>query len=189
MKNLFKKLLALTLILSMGIASTPSFATENNDLIPTYNSIEEWEESGDTYERVRIQNNKNRYLGGYTEYKYVSSKFNDDTRVGYHPDFSGWNYWDGYYFSTSSKTSFSPSISFAWGKVSVGVSVAKSSKGSGTYKKADGNRRSRPWVRADITTKIYDIYIYDDYGKLLSINREGRKVATSSDVQIFIDHQ
>ena len=162
------------------------------DAIPVYNSLEEWEKSGDNSELVRVKNTSNpyaRYLGGYTEYKLVDTKNDNDERVGYHPDFPNWEYWDGYYFSTKSKTSFSPSVSLTWGTVSVGISVASGAKSSGTFKKADGSRRSRPWVRADITTKIYDMYIYNEFGQLLTVSKGGHRVSTSSDIQIFIDHR
>lgn len=44
------------------------------------------------------------------------------------------------------------------------------------------------WVRADIKTKLYNVYVYDDSGELLYSWKESYKVATSSDVQIFIDY-
>ncbi len=163
-----------------------------NEAIPVYDSIEEWEQSGDTSEIVRVKNDSNpyaRYLGGYTEYKYVETKKDNDVRVGYHPDFPNWSYWDAYYFSTKSKTSFSPSISLNWGVASVSLSVASGASSSGTVKYADGSRRSRPWVRADITTKIYDKYIYNDFGQLLTVSKKSHLVSTASDIQIFIDHK
>ena len=164
----------------------------NTDSIPVYESEEAWDASGDNSEIVLVKNNNNngaRYQGGYTKYEYVTTKKANDVRVGYHPDFKTWGYWDGYYFSTRSKTSFSPSISLTWGRVSVGVSVAAASKSSGTFKKADGSRRSRPWVRADITSKLYNMYIYDDTGKLLSKVNNYPRFSTTSDIQIFIDYK
>lgn len=158
------------------------------DGIPVYSSVEEWEASGDTSDIVRVQNKNARYVGGYAEYRYVDTKYSYNTRVGYHPDFKEWKYSDGYYFSSTSKTTFSPSVSLTWGpKLSVGVSVAKGGT-SGFIRKADGSRKSRPWVRADITTKRYDMYLYDEFGKLDGIYRLVRNISTSSDVQIFIDY-
>lgn len=188
---LSKKILYLLLILGIALATiVPNQVFASDKEIPVYNTIEEWEKSGDTSEIVRINNNsKLRYMGGYSQYKLVETKKNYDIRVGYHPNFPNWGYWDGYYFSTTSKVSFSPSVSLAWGVVSVGVSVAKSTSSSGTFKKADGTKRSRPWVRADITTKIYDQLVYDDFGKLIATNKRVHKVASSSDIQIFIEHR
>lgn len=191
MQSFFKKI-ALLLVLIMCFNLVPNFANASavtSESIPVYSSIEEWELSEDDSEIVRIQNENNRYLGGYTEHRFVESKKANDIRVGYHPDFPNWQYWDGYLFSTSSKRSFSPSVSVQWGVVSVGVSVARSTTSSGTYKAANVNKRSRPWVRADITTKFYDVYIYDDRGKLLQVNKKSYKKSTSSDIQIFIDHK
>ncbi|MGL5382034.1 MAG: hypothetical protein ACRDCC_00920 [Culicoidibacterales bacterium] len=184
MKNI-KKLAIIVSVILVGSTTMPVYA---NETITSYNSIVEWENSGDESEVVRVKNLSNRYLGGYTEYRYVETKRANDIRVGYHPDFPYWNYWDGYYFSTNSKVTFRPSVSLSWGSISVGVSVSKSSN-SGTYKKADGSKRSRPWVRADITTKIYDVYVYDESGRLLAVNKNSYKVSTSSDVQVFIDHR
>ena len=158
------------------------------DGIPIYSSVEEWEASGDTSDVVRIQSKNARYTGGYAEYRYVDTKYSNDTRVGYHPDFKEWKYVDAYYFSSTNKTTFSPSVSLTWGpKLSVGVSVAKSGS-SGFIKNANGSRKSRPWVRADITTKRYDMYLYNEFGKLDGIYRLARNISTSSDVQIFVDH-
>lgn len=157
--------------------------------IAIYNSIEEWESSGDDSNVVRIKNNdKGKYLGGYVDYVYSKTTFDNDVRIGYHPDFSNWAYWDGYYFSTSKTTPLSATVSLNWGRASVSVNVQKSSSSNGTFKKADGTRKSRPWVRADITTKFYDMYIYDDYGKLIQVVRDYQKVIKSSDVNIFIEH-
>lgn len=169
------------------IVQNVSVQTTQNE-VPVYSSIEEWEQSGDTSDVVRIQNHNARYQGGYAEYKYVDTKYSYNTRVGYHPDFKNWIYADGYYFSSSRKVSFSPSVSVSWGStVSVGVSVAKSAS-SGFFRSANGSRKSRPWVRADITTKRYDMYLYDEFGRLDGIYRKAHNVSTSSNVQIFIDH-
>lgn len=201
-KQLVSKIVAMglsVLLLSSNMISVSATETnEKNDSlhfdqstqveIPVYSSIEEWEASGDTSERVRIKNNTNaRYVGGYAEYKYVDTKRANDARVGYHPDFNNWKYVSGYFFSVNKKVTFTPSLSFEWGKVTVSVSV-EAGGGNGFYINADLSRRSRPWVRADITTKRYDMYLYDEFGQLEGIYRLAYKQSTVSDIQIMIDH-
>lgn len=183
-----KILFLLTFIFSIS-SFNYVYAKEYNDTsIPVYNSIKEWENSGNNSNVIRIKNNdKNRYLGGYTDYVYTRTIFNDDVRIGYHPDFPNWAYWDGYYFSTSKTTTLSASVSLSWGIASASVNVQKSSS-NGTFKKADGTRKSRPWVRADLTTKLFDVYIYDEFDNLIQVIRDGYKNTTSSDVNIFIDY-
>lgn len=186
MKKIFTWCIAISLLLS---TATPIFASKSTDLVPVYSSLEEWEASGATSTRVRIQNNTYRTDGGYSEYVFKSSHFYNDQRIGYHPDFSGWDYWSGYYFSTSKTVSLSVGLSLTLGYVTVGISVAASGGNSGTFKLADDTRRSRPWVRADLDVKVYDIYYYDDFGELFFVSTGGFKKITPSDVQIFIEYK
>lgn len=178
------------------IQDVSSQAILDQDEVVVYSSLEEWDASGETPDVVIIQNNATgtgdfnaMYLGGRAEYRYVDTKYSPDTRVGYHPDFPGWNYVDAYWFSSSAKTTYSPSISLTWGaRLTVGLSVAKGG-GTGFVRNANGSRRSRPWVRADITTKRYDMYLYDELGRLTNIYRNNRNVSTTKDIQIFVDYQ
>lgn len=190
MRSTKKILFLLTLIFSINSFNF-IYANEYDDVsIPIYNSVEEWEKSGDDSNIVRIKNNANgRYLGGYIDYVYSKERTDNDVRIGYHPDFSDWAYWDGYYFSTSKTTPLSANVSLNWGIASVSVNVQKSASSSGTFKKADGSRRSRPWVRADVNTKFYDMYVYDDFGKLIQVIDDYHKVIKTSDVNIFIDYK
>ncbi len=178
------------LLFTNGIGISSAGDIVRNEEIPVYSSVEEWQLSEDTAPIVRVYNKNARYQGGYAEYHYVKTLYSNDTRVGYHPDFDTWIYSDGYYFSSSKKSTFKPSFSVSWGSVvSVSISVAKSQDSGGFFRTADGSRRSRPWVRADIQTKVYDMYLYNEFGKLTDIYEEIHKVSTSSDIQIFIDYK
>ncbi|MGL5972297.1 MAG: hypothetical protein ACRCZK_00970 [Oscillospiraceae bacterium] len=186
-------IIALTLAMSFTLLYTPSLALANekiyNSNMAVYQSLEEWETSENTDSGIiRIQNNKSRYQGGYIEYVKSGTRFNNNVRVGYHPSFNSFNYWDGYYFSNKkSNEKFNVSLSASIGLVSVNVLVKKRGN-SGTFKKANGNRRSRPWVRADITTNLYDINYYNEYGRLTNVIKNGYKTTKTSDVQIFIGY-
>lgn len=177
------------LLIFSGVASASSMGKSTD--IPVFDSLEQREALGNTSDvfRIRASHNKGEisplYEGGYFEYKYVRTVHNNNIRLGYHPSFPNWIYSDGYWFSNSKTVSMGFNIGY--GPFSVGV--AASSASSGFFREADGNRRSRPWVRADVATKIYDMYIYDDQGNLLTISREYYKTSTTSDVQIFIDHR
>ena len=188
----FLMLLSIMVLTFFSTTSMVSAAKVNiEDNIPVYASVEEWEASGDESPIVRVKNPYLRYEGGYMEYRYVRTAYSNDTRVGYHPDFDSWRYADGYWFSSSRKTTFTPNVSVSWGdivSVSVGVDIS-SPGGSGYFRQADGSRRSRPWVRADITTRIYDSYLYDEFGRVSHIYRENKKISSASDVQIFIEHR
>lgn len=180
-----------------GVASASNMPKSND--VPVFNSIEEREASGDDSDVFRIKPQsketstsvqgldsgiKPAYQGGYYEYKYVRTAYDYNKNIGYHPSFPNWLYSDGYWFSNSSTVSMSFNIGYGW----FSVGVAASNPSSGFFRDADGKYKSRPYVRADVTTKIYDMYIYDDFGKLISISREYYKTTTTSDVQIFVGY-
>lgn len=208
MKKILKCSIALSMLAILFGSSTLSVkaaevedSTEPNSIsretnqnhIPVYSSLEEWDASGDDSDRVRIKNTRNDdvslfYLGGYSEYIYTGTKYSWNTRIGYHPDFKNWLYVDAYHFSTQ-KRPWSASVNLNWGSVlSVGVSVSKGN-GSGFEIKADSWRKSRPWVRADVKTRRYDMELYDEFGRFVKRYRNARTKSTTSDVQIFVDYR
>lgn len=194
MNILTKKLLSAILSLAIIMVFVPSTkavsSVENTDKIPTYSSVEEWQASGDTSERVRIKkdNNGARWADDYVEYVYVRSVVDKNVRVGYHPQHTDWRYVSGYYFSVTSNITFSASVALSHGPVTVSLSVAKSG-GTGFYINADSSRESRPWVRADFTTKIYDMYVYDEFGVCQLYYKEAHKETTASNTEIFVDYR
>lgn len=130
-----------------------------------------------------------RYEGGHQEYKNIREFKQYGVRVGYHPDFTEWKYSDGYYFSTSKKrftTTFS--IGAQYGYVNASVSVDRAGNNSGYFRAADGSRLSRPYVVADLNIRVYDIYLYDELGRLTNIYRDHKNVTTENE-QIFIDYK
>ncbi len=156
-------------------------------------TVENLIESVNDYDVIRINDDKygTRYLGGYYEYKYSHTITYNDKYLGVHPNFSASNplYSDGYYFSTTNDKRFSASVSVGVKFVSVSFNVdASSSVGSGYFRSASSSRKSLPYIRADLKVKFYDMYIYDDYGKLLAISRDYYTQTTTSDRQIFIKY-
>ncbi len=188
MKKLTMIFLAITLCLS-GLMSVSAMSYSNDT--PVFNSLSEREAAGDDSDVFIIkeipQNEEVQpfYQGGYIEYRYARTENDNNKRLGYHPDFPNWKYVKEYWFSTSKTVSMGFNIGY--GYFSAGVAATTSSS-SGYTIGADQNYKSRPWVRADVETKFYDMYIYDDSGNLLEISEEYYKTATISDVQYFVDH-
>lgn len=171
--------LCIVFLFATGMASAPKEDGRNLNIITEQESV-------DSNEEITP-----KYQGGYAEFKYVETKYSYNTRLDYHPDFREWKYADAYYFSSKNRKTFTPSFSVSWGGlVSATVSLdGPAGQETGYIRYADGSRKSRPYVEADVATDIYDMYLYDEFGDLTAIYRASREVSRVSDVQIFIEYE
>lgn len=189
MKKRFSALLLSLCVLSG--TSTCIYANSLQSLPPIVSSVEEGIEKGLTAFKVPIasDNGNSRYLGGYYEYKNVRTKKENDKYLGYHPDFPGWMKTSGYWFSTKT-TSWSIGGSYNTRlNVSINVGVNGSTPANGFWRKATESRYSRPYVTADVTYKLADMYTYDEFNNLLNVVKGTCLSTSTSDVQYFVDHK
>ena len=189
-KYILPALLGSCLLLnSTAYAST--YASTQVAQIPVVASLEEGlaQELTDFRVPMTKENSNARYLGGYYEYRNVRTTTENDKRLGYHPNFPNWLKTSGYWFSTKT-TSWSVSGAYNTKlNVSINVGLNGSTSANGLWRKADENRFSRPYVTADITYKLADMYTYDDFNNLLNVVRGTCISHSTSDVQYFVAYK
>ena len=169
-----KRFLALLLGLCvLSGASTCVYANSPTMLPPIVSSVEEGLEQELTEFRVPMtkENSNTRYLGGYYEYKNVRTVTDRGVDVGYHPSFKEFKYADQYFFSTGKTTSWSVYLGYNFSTTISASAALSSSSSSGYTLSANGSRKSRPYVVADIQRKVADMYTYDDFNNLLNVVR------------------
>lgn len=152
-------------------ASSSLYANTLTALPPIVASVEEGFEQNLTEFRVPItsENPNAKYLGGYYEYKNVRYITDKGVDVGYHPSFKEFKYADQYFFSNGKTTSWSVYLGYNF-STTISASAALSSGSSSGYTiSANGSKKSRPYVVADIQRKVADMYTYDEFNNLLSV--------------------
>lgn len=159
---------------------------QNQPLPPIYNTAEEAEMAGSP-DRFIVFNDKNRDLGGYTEYVYKRQSVYRQADVGWHPDFDRYRCnVNGYGFSTSQTKTITVQVQYK----DVTVTVAKeATSGSFFTIPADASRCSRPYVRADVTFKYYNVKYYDNFGNNYLTVDEGHVTTSSSNTNYYVKYQ
>ncbi len=184
-----KKTISLLLILAtLSPLCVNAFAVSPVLEPPVYESIEEWQHSGDDSPWVRIRSVARST--DYVDYKLVDTITFNDKRLGWHPDFNDWRHVSDYWFSTGEKVRFSGSVTIGFEKFSIKLQVDASTGPSGYSIEADINYESRPWVRGDGVLKVYDIYGYDGFGTQVSYVPKGyTNLVSYSDIVFLIDYR
>ena len=190
-----RKVLGLVLLSFLVVSQCFTVWAKTSNEMPIVSSVQEALERGlkefRVYETSKDDQNT-KDLGGWYEYKNTQTSIYKKQNLGYHKDIPRWRTnVSGDYFSNSSKTTWSASISLNSKLVSVGVSAAKGGT-SGFIVEVDKNKvamETRPYVIGDVTHKTADMYTYDNFGNLLSIVKGVTLSANSSNENIYIAYR
>lgn len=188
------KLLILSLVLSLFVTQFLFTSTaQATTKVPVVSSFEEAEKRGlSTFRIYNNNSNKNSVSiqtdGGYTEYKNYKTTTYNDRNLGYHDDFNDWVKVSGYYFSSSKKTNWSTTLTFNGGPVSLSISAAQGGS-AGYIIDANIDKESRPYVTGDVSITTADMYIYDEFGDLITIARDEVVNTSTSDIEIKIAYR
>ncbi|MBS3199210.1 hypothetical protein [Turicibacter bilis] len=152
-----------------------------------FNTLEEATLAGADHFIVLNDSNA-RYLGGYTEYVYKrQAKLYTQKDVGFHPDFTRYRCnVNSYGFSTTKKRTYTVQVDYK--NVSVTVSTEAAS-GSFFTIPANASKCSRPYVKADIYAKYYDVKYYNEFGQLFKTDSEAHVVRNATNENIYVKYQ
>lgn len=162
-----------------------TYATQG--LPPIYNTVEEAERDGAPNRFIALHDGSNRDLGGYTEYVYKRTSTYKQKDVGWHPDFDRYRCnVNSYGFSTSATKTMTVQVEYK----NVTVTIAKqSTSGSFFTIPADANKCSRPYVKADVAIKYYDVKYFDNFGQHYQTITDGHSTTSSSNSNYYVKYQ
>ncbi len=121
---------------------------------------------------------------GWEEWTLSSTKvLNSNYRYGWHPDFTNSYYnVDGYYFSSTKKSTLTVSISGGYRAFS--VSVGSSAPSSGYIISATSTKKSRPAVYGELLEQTYGVKVFNGAGIQTSSRTEKKNGCRNTQAKV-----